>query len=258
MKNPLLFLSLLLLLSSCEKENAGNEEPGPGINEEIEFFPEETYWGSQPQIPKLLLKFQTKKIFRDACTGLSTTLILSGDDMIVRFDSFYQAGGCALITSPAKVQFVLPENIKRLTLVNGKKIDTYTLTINDEFVTINSIKREFSELKVPKLFRYPKNSFVYSCGTSTNNTHHYQDFLSILYDSTDLKEFFFDGSGKIPYRDSSEGSPTKFKTHFFRYEREQEFDKAGELLKRYSEKNIVPFTGAYIFLTNWQNKTLKH
>jgi len=79
-----------------------------------------------------------------------------------------------------------------------------------------------------------------------------------------ISETSFNGSGLsrgsliVPfeqsYPDSSSGHWNNYASLFFKYENESEFEKAGDLLKNFTQTNISPYDGATISLISWNNK----
>ena len=227
------------------------------IASEIQFMPEESYTDySVVQNPTLRLKLITKEFFPCINYGIATSEFINGTELIVRFEEILNSGICATAIGPATKYIDLPSNINKLTFINGKTIDKYSMTIDSQKVKINLIESSFTTSLYENTFRYPENSFAYVCGTNITNTNIYTDFLNILLANPSLKEISFQGEGRIPYPISTSGNWVNHKTRFFKYNNFSDFESLGQTLTNYKNVNITPNSGVTIELKSWNN--LRH
>lgn len=257
----LLILTIALTIISCNSNDAETDTPikaeyisENSISTNINFMPEEIYSSSDfPQTPLLKIKLITEEEFPCVNFHIKTTEFVNENELIIRFDGILDSGVCATAIGPAISYIDLPQNITKLTFLNGKVIDTYSIDINDEKITIELIKNKFTNSLFNKTFRIPKNSFAFVCGTNTNNTNVYEDFFSLLKQNNSFTEFEFKGEGRIPYPKTSSGHWVNHPSKFFIYSNPAEFENIDNLLNAFSTQNIEKNSGATIVVYGWNN-----
>ena len=224
------------------------------IETDINFMLEEIYSDSDtPQSPSLKLKLITVEQFPCINYGLTTTEFTNGNELIIRFDEIMEPDLCFTAIGPAISYIDLPENTNKITFINGNVIDKYSIEINQKKVSISLIENDFTSSLYNKTFRIPENSFAYVCGTNTNNTNIYQDFLNILEGDPNFTEFEFEGEGRIPYPESSDGHWVNHPSKYFSYSNDTEFENLENILEDYSTQNIEENSGASIAIYGWNN-----
>jgi hypothetical protein len=224
------------------------------IETDIHFMPMEVYPDVKaPQKPIMKLKLLTEKQFPCINYGLKTTQFQQGNELIVRFDEIIQAEICLTALGPAVTYIDLPENINKLTLINGNVIDRYAVDINAEKMNITLIEEHFTKSLHEKTFRVPENSFAYVCGTNTTNTNIYGDFLAILKQNPNFKEFEFQGEGRIPYPETANGHWVNHPSKFFIYSNPSDYTNLQNVLTNYSKQNIQENSGVTIAIYGWDN-----
>ncbi|GGF16257.1 hypothetical protein GCM10011518_27060 [Flavobacterium limi] len=220
----------------------------------INFMPEEVYPGTNElQSPVLKLKLITEEEFPCINYGISTTQFSKGNELIVRFDKIAEPGGCFTAIGPAISYIDLPENTEKITFINGDKIDQYSIDINDQKIAIKLIEKHFTTSLYSKTFRIPANSFAYVCGTNKNNTQIYNDFYGLIKQNPDFTEFAFEGEGRIPYPETTNGNWVNHPSKFFKYKDVKEFNKLASMLNNYSATNIEKNAGVSISIYGWNN-----
>jgi len=261
----LILLLLFIITFSCNNDDdniSNNSNYSEYITEnsiatDINFMPEEIYSNpNTPQAPSLKLKLITAESFPCINYGLITTEFKNGNELIIRFDEILVPTVCFTAIGPAVSYINLPENTDKITFINGNIIDKYSIEINQEKVSISLIENNFTSSLHNKTFRYPENSFAYVCGTNTNNTNIYEDFLTILEQNRNFTEFEFEGEGRIPYPESSDGHWVNHPSKFFIYSDFTEFESLETVLNDYSRENIEENSGVSIAIYGWNN--LKH
>lgn len=224
------------------------------IDTDISFMPEERFnTKNTSQTPSLKLKLITTKIFPCMNYGLVTSKFIHDNELIIRFDAIYKPGLCLTALGPATSYIDLTENTNIITFINGKTIDKYSIEINQEKVSISPIASNFTSSPYSNTFKYPQNSFAYVCGTNTNNTDIYYDFLTVLKQNPNFTEFEFKGDGRIPYPESSDGHWVNHPSKFFIYKDYQEFENLKSVLRSYSSENIEKNSGVSIAIYGWDN-----
>ncbi len=223
------------------------------IDTDINFMSEEIYDISTSQTPSLKLKLITSEIFPCVNYTLSTTEFINGNELIIRFNEIIEPDVCLTAFGSAISYIDLPENINKIIFINGNIIDKYSMEINREKISITLIENNFTNSLYNKTFRIPENSFAYVCGTNTNNTDIYNDFLTILEQNADFEEFDFKGEGRIPYPESSDGNWVNHPSKFFIYSDLEEFNNLSNILNGYSSENIEENSGVSIAIYGWNN-----
>ncbi|MDC8004092.1 hypothetical protein POV27_08505 [Aureisphaera galaxeae] len=257
-----LLLSVTIL--SCTSDDGANDSEDnyasflsdTSIETDIDFMPEETYevFDGTPQVPSLKLKLVTTEIYPCVNYTLATTTFVRDTELIVRFDEVIEPVFCLTAIGPAGVYLDLPEDIERITLINGESIDKYTIETNMDKVEIRLIERNFTNLLFENTFRLPENSFAYVCGTNIDNTQLYDDFKNILLSNAALTEITFNGEGRIPYPESSSGHGVDHPSVFFQYTDESIFDELGEVLDDFASQYLEGEIGVTMRLDSWKNK----
>ncbi len=260
MKNLFLLLFGFLIISCNSDDEINVDDYSEYITEnsiatDINFMAEEIYSDLEtPQTPSLKLKLITEEQFPCVNYGLSTTEFFNGNELIIRFDGIAEPEGCYTAIGPAISYVDLPENINKLTLINGNVIDRYSVEINEEKVNVTLIENNFTNSLYNKTFRIPENSFAYVCGTNTTNTNIYNDFFSILEQNNSFTEFEFIGEGRIPYPETSSGHWVNHPSKFFIYSNPTEFENLDNVLNNFSSQYIEQNSGVTIAIYGWNNK----
>ncbi len=262
MKKVLIFFLIGFIFSSCSFDDSNLENSVDysdyvtenGIETDINFMPAEKYIDlDSQQPPSLQLRLATTEIYPCVNYGLVTSKFIIGNEMIIRFDEVTEPEICLTAMGPAISYIELPENISKLTFINANIIDKYALEINEEKVSVSLLENNFTISLHDKTFRIPENSFAYVCGTNTNNTYIYEDFLTILEENPSFTEFTFEGEGRIPYPESTQGHWVDHPSRFFLYSDESEFENLENVLSDYSIQNIEENSGVSIAIYGWNN-----
>jgi hypothetical protein len=165
-------------------------------------------------------------------------------------------GWCPMALGPATFtkELDLPEGTYTLSLRYRYAADRYHLIIKPDSLQVVSTVPSFTRPDYSLFWRYPENSFVYLCGTTTETSWICDDFLSRLLAEIYLEEINFPDEGETPYPRSSMGHHFDAPARYFRYETEEDFDRAGGILKSYAESVTSNYEGAGLSLTNWKGR----
>lgn len=151
---------MLLSLFSCENsDNVNNTKYQDYLNknlitERIEFSPlERVQLINSVTILQLQIEFHTIKTYSSASTRIATTQFIQENELIVRLDSIYLPSRFVNMEGPASGFIDLPENITKLTFINGHFIDKYNIDITDEKVSVSVLTHSFSTVKNKTIFR---------------------------------------------------------------------------------------------------------
>ncbi|UMB54681.1 hypothetical protein MKD41_04235 [Lutibacter sp. A64] len=259
MKNSLfIFLSILIFNCNSNNEISTNSRysefiNGNSITSDINFMPEEIYSINEVQEPQLKLKLITEEIYPCINYGIATTVFTNANELIIRFDELIIPELCLTAIGSAMSYIDLTDNITKITFINGDVIDSYSIEINEEKVIIEPFETNFTKLMYTKTFRIPENSLAYVCGTNTNNTEIYTDFLTILEKKPNFTTFEFEGEGRIPYPESSDGHWVNHPSKYFRYTNIEEFYNLENILDDFLKNVIEENSGVTIAIYGWNN-----
>lgn len=207
--------------------------------------------------PDITLTMKTEKSY--SCLGyqIKTEMFRSGGQIDLKILGIKPPKGFSLpALGPAATSKLLdlPEGTYALNLYYNYAVDHYHLIVKADSLQVVSTVPSFSQPEFTIFWRFPPNSFAYLCGTMTETSWICDDFLSRLLKEVDLEEFQFPDYGEIPYPRSSEGHYYNAPARYFKYDTEEDFDRAGELLKSYAESITVNYQGVGISLANWKGR----
>lgn len=223
------------------------------IDTEVKFMAEEVYLTNETQKPVLKLKLITTKVFPCINFGLSTTEFINDNELIVRFEKIIEPELCFTALGPATTYIELPENTSKVIFINGSVIDKYTIDINKQKISLTLIENNFTSSLYNNTFRFPENSFAYVCGTNTNNTNIYTEFSAILDQNPNFIVHEFEGEGRIPYPETSDGNWANHPSKYYKYSNFEEFSNLATILNEYSSENIEENSGVTISIYSWNN-----
>lgn len=228
------------------------------IDVDISFMPDEMYDNPDaPQSPDLILRLTTVKDLPCIGYGLIISPFMKENELIVRFDGISTPGGACLSQPwPASSYVDLPENVEKITFINGDRIDKYAIEVKQDKISILPVQSSFTNSLYDQTFRRPENSFAYVCATNTNSINVYDNFFEILKQNPDFIQFEFEGEGRIPYPESSDGSGSSVNhpSKFFKYSTVEEFDRLANVLYDYAAEHIEENAGVKISIYGWNNK----
>lgn len=206
--------------------------------------------------PKIIIKMETDKKYPNMYPIMGN-LKIKGNSIYIKIKGIgIPKGGMfpAVETAKREMNLNIFEGSYNIIISSGKIEDKYRLKITSSSINMVSEKSTFTKLRYETFWRYPPNSFVYLCGTTTDTYWMCDDFLSKLKNEVKIEEFKFPDNGEVPYPIKSEGYHRSIPAKYFYYSKEEDFDKAGELLKAYNENTISKYQGVDIWLINWNNK----
>lgn len=239
---------LLIGLMGCSPEYVDNDSISSDISFNIIDVFESTNT-SQKLVPKIELIAED---YYSCNHQLITSQSLVGNELIIRFEEII-IRRCTEAADWATPNLDFPENITQLTLINGEKTDQYFIDISKEKITISPINSSFSKSSYNVKFRKPENSFAFVCGTNTDNTYIFDEFLSILQQNESFTEFEFKGDGVIPYPKTSYNKKVNFPSRFFTYSDPAAYENLKNTLKNFSKENIDAYSGISISIYGWND-----
>ena len=257
----LVFIGFILLLFSCTSGDEVSKSTeyseymlAKSIKTDIDFMPEEIYTRNDVQIPELKLELRSREIYGCLNFGLEVSQFKNEKTLIIRFESIIKSGICLTAMGPARTMVDLPLDVNKIIFINGNKLDEYDVSINEEKVSFSAVSKSFTTSLYDDIFRFPEHSFAFVCGTNTDNTYIYDEFLDILREDPAFEEFEFEGAGRIPYVEASDGHWVNHSSKYFKYTEVSEFEKLAAVLNNFSSQHIEKNSGVSIALTSWDNR----
>lgn len=204
--------------------------------------------------PFTILYLKTERIFGSSDRPIIYSL--NYDQTNINIDLLGIGGGNNTAVGPARAEIVLDINVGDYSIFikNDSYIDKYNLKVTDSYIKLIKSESIFTILEFGLYWRYPPNSFVYTCGTTTQTSWICDEFVDSLFAHIQLQEFYFPDSGKICYPNSSQGHYFDMPARYFNYNSENDFDIAGNILISYAQNTISQYSGIGITLWNWKNK----
>jgi len=205
--------------------------------------------------PDITLTMTTEKGYNNLGYQIKTEIFFSGGQIDIKILGIKPPEGIILpALGPASASKVLDlqEGAYTLSFYYRYAVDRYHLIVKADSLQVVSTVPSFSQPEFTVFWRFPANSFAYFCGTMTETSWICQDFVSRLLKEVDLEEIHFPDYGEIPYPRSSEGHYYDAPARYFRYQTEEDFDRAGDVLRLYAESVTANYQGVGISLENWK------
>jgi hypothetical protein len=227
------------------------------IEGKVLFKVQETYYAENTE-PVMTLLMETEKVYGCSNYQIEHTVSIAGKEIHVDLQGIYK-GGCDTSLGPASSR-------EPLNLVDGSYVLRFTkglfssnssLAVTPEKIEIGAVGLDFIIPQATVFWRYPKNSFAYLCGTTTDTAWIYDDFLAQMRTAVPLEELTFPDYGEIGYPGATQGHWYDGPARYFVYESESDFDSAGELLRTYTQQIISQYSGVAIWLLNWKNRSFR-
>jgi hypothetical protein len=202
----------------------------------------------------------TEKGYNNLGYQIKTEILFSGGQIDLKILGIKPPEGIILpALGPASASKVLDlrEGAYTLNFYYEYAVDRYHLIVKADSLEVVSGVPSFSEPQFTVVWRFPANSLAFLCGTMTETSWICDDFLSRLLKEVDLEEIHFPSYGEIPYPRASEGHYYNAPARYFCYKTEEDLDRAGEILKAYSEDVISHYEGVSLWLQNWKNRFIR-
>lgn len=254
---PILIAILCLLISCSEGPSTQNQTALTQINSIITFKVHEEHKEYNCNCePSIVLSMATEEWY--SCSNFSIVSEISQVESTITVNllGIYMPEIClpAFGQATSRKFLNITPGVYSLNFIHGFFMDMYRLIVTDSSIEVNKILKLFTRPEFELYWRYPPNSFVYLCGTTTETSWICDDFLFRLLSETELEEFQFPDYGEICYPRSSMGHYYDMPAKYFIYNKEEDFDKGGEILESYTQSVIVHYSGVGISLKNWKGR----
>ncbi len=206
--------------------------------------------------PRIILEMRTEKIYGCCNNRIVSEINRSGSYISINLKGILFPEICLTAMGPAvSLDFLdLPEGVYSLNFLEWSSPDRHTLIVRNDAIEVKPGLSHFTAPDCIVFWRYPENSFAYYCGTMIETAWICDEFLVRLSDEINLEEFRFPDYGEIPYARSSQGHYYDAAARFFRYQTEEDFNSAGEILAAYSREFSSEWEGIGLSLRNWKNR----
>jgi hypothetical protein len=251
----LLLSAALVLLAACSQESV---TPPEG---RFFFTVKEAYQGGKEGVePSLFLLTETEKIYGCCNCSIAASYRRLGALLAVDILGIRLPVICLDALGPAhRGDFLeLEEGVYSLEFSHASQKSAYELEVTRDALTVSLASSPLTEFAVPKFsvwWRYPRNSFVYLCGTTEATAWIYEDFLQRLRATVELEEIEFPASGELGYPRAPQGHHVDHPARYFIYANDDVFRAAGEALRAYIRDVIGHPSGVGISLRNWKNES---
>jgi hypothetical protein len=255
-------MALVLTMYNCDTSPVNIDRPDPfkpveGITGNIRFWIGESHdYQADGSDPSLTLFLMTEYIYPCCNFSIQQRLFRFGNKITVDLLGIYVPAICLTALGPATSQ--PPINIHagtyELRFILGGEVDRFTLHLTDASISVTGDDTGFMICEYPLVWRYPPKSFAYLCGTTTETSWMCSEFLDSLLAAGLYEQFQFPDYGLVPYPKSSGGHYYDMPALYFTYERERDFDAAGDILARYANTTTKHYQGVGLSLVNWRKE----
>ena len=253
-------VAVLLLSTCCHCSDKPTEQPIKELDTRVIFsLVEMPPCYNCVDTPSVKLILRTEKEYGCFNWSIDETFEVCGSELTLEIHGIHVPDVCLDAFGPATAaeKLELHNGIYTLSIENGDFTDQYAVSVTDSTLGLLGSDSTISRAEHTLFWRYPENSFVYLCGTTTETSWMCDDFLDSLHEAVTLTEFTFPDTGRTCYPRSSAGHYFDAPARYFYYNSEADFDTAGELLARYARDIIGDQQGIGISLHNWKNKAYR-
>jgi len=211
--------------------------------------------------PQIMLWLETEKVYPTGSYTLMVDMFIQGKTIDIHIDGIKNWGSGPEIIVPAGWMTFLkvPNGEYNLNFTSRSKFrdsndyDSYTVLIDEKSILVKNKSQSFTSPEYSLYWRYPKNSFAYLCGTSLQDSCICDAFIDSLQQVIKIEPFTFPEQGVRPYPSFSSGYFHNSPAQFFKYIKEEDYSRAGDFLKHYSQEKLKNYKGFGISLTGWNN-----
>jgi len=222
------------------------------------FYVREVHDVQEVMQPRKIIVISSEKVYGNIYP-LIGSITLTSNKIDVVIDSVDFSGG--VLPSPSKASMSFELNIDSgnylLSLNHKSYQDMYNLTISDSSISVENIQSFFSIPEHSIFWRFPENSFYYTCGTTIETSWICCAFLDTLNKYISLDEFNAPDSGEFCYPTYTLGHYYEMDPKYFYYQSEADFELAGSLFIEFSQNVANNYSGVGLVMRNWTNKSFR-
>jgi hypothetical protein len=251
-------LILILLFNSCDilDNNSSTIEP---LDSKINFKVLESFDRYETvSAPEIFIEMQTEKIYGCYNYGISTYSRFEDRKVIVDIRGISKPGVCLTALGPANARIRLGyiSGVYEIEFNGNNFNDKYNLLISDSLIILDGKETANTNPSVYFMYRYPKNSFAYLCGTLLSDSSLCSKFIDTLQSVISITEFHFSDIAEIPYPKSSQGHYYDADARYFYYHTESDFEKIREAMKNFKQSYFPDNHGTGLSIISWMNKKI--
>ena len=253
--NLILVLNFLFF-SSCDILDSENSTISP-LDSKVDFKVIESYDNYETvSTPKVFIELITEKIYGCINYGIVTDFKIGDKTIDINIIGIDKPGACLTALGPAYARIKLGQlsGVYEIKIQGNEFVNKYNLLISDSLIILDGKETSHTKPLIHFLYRYPKDSFAYLCGTTLSDTTICEGFIDTLRSVINITEFNFSDIAEIPYPSSSQGHHYDANARYFYYESEEEFDKIQEVMKSYKQTYFPNDDGVGLTIINWMNK----
>jgi len=253
----LVLLFIAALVGGCSGLTGDGDDISPITSKIIlqvaETYPQ--YDAASAPVPTLLL--ETSEAY-ECCNYIIVSQIHTlGPVLGVQISGAKLPGHiCLTALGPAQAKFVIPglAEFTHIVVWNRGQTDWYELAVADSTFRLTPEAGSFTEVRDTLVWRFPKMSLVYTCGTRTEDSCLCTRFRDSLLSHINLQPIRIPDEGYWPYPRQSMGYYYDMKSQVFRYNDASEFEIAGDVLAAFKWTMLDGHSGVGIELRNWRNE----
>lgn len=253
-RNIILIVSIVFTVS-CDVIDNDFDSVTP-LDSKVEFKVVESYdYYETIAPPQIFIEMITEKIYPCSNYGITTDHTIGNKSIDIEIIGIYKPGVCLTALGPARASIKLGEisGVYEI-MIHGKGFtDEYNLLISDSLIILDGNETPNTKHSTDFMYRYPKNSFAYLCGTTISHTMICQDFIDTLKSVINISEFHFSDIAEIPYPTSSQGYYYNADARFFYYESGDDFEKISDVMKTFKQNHFPDDNGIGLSVINWMN-----
>lgn len=250
---------LLLFLKSCDILDDGDYGTITPLDSKIIFKVIESYDGYETvSAPEIFIEMQTEKIYRCCNYGISTHSRFEDRKVIVDIGGIFKPGVCLTALGPAtaRIKIGYISGVYEIEFRNENFTDKYNLLVSDSLIILDGHGTPNTNPSTFFMYRYPKKSVAYLCGTLLSDSSLCSKFIDTLHSVISITEFHFSDIAEIPYPKSSQGHYYDADARFFYYQNESDFEKSREVMKSFKQSYFPDNYGTGLSVISWMNKKI--
>lgn len=252
-KKTVLALLLVFAIAGCDLFGGPRSSQGE-IEQEIIFdLVERSALGAErPEEPSLYFAMRTNEDFPCVNYPIRYQLDRDGDRVRIQVLEIVRPDVCLTAIGPANASFdlALPSGTYRFLLVNGRRVDRYSVTVTDTRIELEPQIATWTTADSPLNWTFPHDSFGYYCGTLIETKDLCTDFEARLQDLP-LTAIDVPDVGQWPYPLSSAGHYYDAPARFYHYPEPATWQKVKERLRTYTRERLSDQEGTGLSVQNW-------
>lgn len=201
---------------------------------------------------------QTEKIYGCYNYGIACNYRIEDRKIFVNINGIAKPSVCATALGPANARIKLGyiAGVYEMEFKSENFTDKYNLLISDSLIILDGRGTPNTNPSTFFMYRYPKNSFAYLCGTLLSDSSLCSKFIDTLQSVISITEFHFSDIAEIPYPNSSQGHYYDADARFFYYQNGSDFEKIREVMKSFKQSYFPDNYGTGLSVISWMNKKI--